>query len=319
MRTETIGKHTLYLGDCLEIMPTLEAGSIDVVLTDPPYFYLKSNEVFSWDEQTDFDEAGLVDCLFRVISKRGFLAIFGRGETYFKRNVALIEKGFIFKEGIAWDKCNTSSPLSAIKRRHEDIAIFGRTKKAKILFSTVPYVEIKEHYKEQISNDIKRVQSALNNPKGFNAMCILLETGVMETWKAQQKCSRHGATVKTDFRTSRTREQSALLCITNGLREQSIIKVTREMHPEHPTQKPVRLLERLLLITSGRADDIVLDCFMGSGSTGVACERLGRRFIGIEKDEKYFEIACRRLEAECNQQKLPLDFVKETTEQDAMY
>ena len=47
--------------------------------------------------------------------------------------------------------------------------------------------------------------------------------------------------------------------------------------------------------TSSNTNDLVLDCFMGSGSTGVACINTNRKFIGIEKDEKYFEIACNRI------------------------
>ena len=48
----------------------------------------------------------------------------------------------------------------------------------------------------------------------------------------------------------------------------------------------------------------ILDSFMGSGTTGVACARLGRRFIGVEIEEKYFDIACRRIEAEYRQPRL---------------
>lgn len=62
----------------------------------------------------------------------------------------------------------------------------------------------------------------------------------------------------------------------------------------HPTQKPVEYIERLLL-NSTKEGDLVLDMFMGSGSTGVACKKLNRNFIGIEKDEYYFQIAERRL------------------------
>ncbi len=61
---------------------------------------------------------------------------------------------------------------------------------------------------------------------------------------------------------------------------------------EHPTQKPVRLIIDLLRKTTGT----VLDPFMGSGTTGVACTQLGRKFIGIELEPKYFDIACRRIE-----------------------
>lgn len=64
----------------------------------------------------------------------------------------------------------------------------------------------------------------------------------------------------------------------------------------HPTQKPVALMEYMIL-TYSNSDDVVLDNCMGSGSTGVAALKHGRRFIGIEKDIEYFQIAKRRIEA----------------------
>jgi len=63
----------------------------------------------------------------------------------------------------------------------------------------------------------------------------------------------------------------------------------------HPTQKPVGLL-RKIIPNSTKVGDIVYDPFLGSGSTAVACEHLGRKCIGIELDEKYVEISLRRLE-----------------------
>ena len=80
-----------------------------------------------------------------------------------------------------------------------------------------------------------------------------------------------------------------------------------ERRGDHPTQKPVGLMQWCVAMTSGA----VLDPFMGSGTTGVACARLGRRFIGIEIDERYYDIACRRI-AEAQRQpdlfvKRPLD------------
>ena len=64
---------------------------------------------------------------------------------------------------------------------------------------------------------------------------------------------------------------------------------------EHPTQKPVSLMRDLLDIHTNEGDT-VLDAFMGSGSTGIACKNLNRNFIGIELDEKYFNIAKDRIE-----------------------
>jgi len=66
----------------------------------------------------------------------------------------------------------------------------------------------------------------------------------------------------------------------------------------HPTQKPVSLFEYLIK-TYTNEGEIVLDNCMGSGTTGVACKKTGRHFIGIEKDEKYFEIAVSRVSAYC--------------------
>jgi site-specific DNA-methyltransferase (adenine-specific)/modification methylase len=62
----------------------------------------------------------------------------------------------------------------------------------------------------------------------------------------------------------------------------------------HPTQKPLSILKKLISVSSNK-DDIVLDCFMGIGSTAVACKELGRNFLGCELDEKYWKIGCDRL------------------------
>lgn len=64
---------------------------------------------------------------------------------------------------------------------------------------------------------------------------------------------------------------------------------------EHMTQKPIALMCELVELFSNRGQ-IVLDPFMGSGTTGVAAVRLGRKFIGIEREEKYFDVACKRIE-----------------------
>lgn len=62
----------------------------------------------------------------------------------------------------------------------------------------------------------------------------------------------------------------------------------------HPTIKPLEIIQNLI-INSSQEGDTILDCFMGSGTTGVACKATNRKFIGIEKDSKYFEIARRRI------------------------
>ena len=68
----------------------------------------------------------------------------------------------------------------------------------------------------------------------------------------------------------------------------------------HSTAKPVDLLKYLILTYTNK-DELVLDNTMGSGSTGVACIQTARRFIGIEKDDRYFELAKERIEREESQ------------------
>lgn len=72
---------------------------------------------------------------------------------------------------------------------------------------------------------------------------------------------------------------------------------------EHPTQKPMRLMSELVSLFSAPATT-VCDPFMGSGSTGVACADLGRKFVGVELEREYFDLACRRIEAAYSQARL---------------
>jgi hypothetical protein len=75
-------------------------------------------------------------------------------------------------------------------------------------------------------------------------------------------------------------------------------------HRWHPFEKPVDLMLHLVERSPG---ETILDPFMGSGTTGVAALRLGRKFIGIEMEPRWFDIACSRIEAEAKQARLPLD------------
>ena len=80
----------------------------------------------------------------------------------------------------------------------------------------------------------------------------------------------------------------------NGGRDPNLFKFIKPKNELHPTQKPVDLME-FLIFKSTHEGDVILDPFMGSGTTGIAAKRLKRRFIGIELDEAYFEIASKRI------------------------
>jgi len=73
---------------------------------------------------------------------------------------------------------------------------------------------------------------------------------------------------------------------------------------DHPCPKPILMMEWLVERVSDEQGQTILDIFMGSGTTGIACSNLKRRFIGIEREEQYFDLACRRIETAQKQDSL---------------
>lgn len=206
-------------GDCLEVMKEIPDGSVDMVLTDPPYGMefqsnyrneryskIKNDKDLSWLNV-------LVDELFRVTADNTAHYVFCSFHNVDKFKQAL-EKKFKIKNMLVWEKNNTSM------------------------------------------GDLK----ADFAPK--YEMIIFIQKGRR---------------------------------LINGKRDPNILKFSRTGNKLHSTQKPVDLLQYLLEKFSDKGDT-VLDPFMGSGSTGVACVNTNRKFIGIELDEKYFNIAKERIE-----------------------
>jgi site-specific DNA-methyltransferase (adenine-specific) len=90
--------------------------------------------------------------------------------------------------------------------------------------------------------------------------------------------------------------KTATFNLIDDFHPRSVLPFNRDSNqPEHPTQKPYMLMSYLLRLYSN-PNDLIVDPFMGSGTTGCAALRMNRRFIGIEREKKYFDIACRRLE-----------------------
>ena len=97
----------------------------------------------------------------------------------------------------------------------------------------------------------------------------------------------------------------------------NVIRANMTGNEYHPTQKPVTLMERLIKPYTA-IDSTILDPFMGSGTTGVACAKMGRKFIGIELDPDYFDIACRRIEEAYDQPDLFVEAPVAKPEQHAL-
>ena len=125
------------------------------------------------------------------------------------------------------------------------------------------------------------------------------------------KETRQGTKVSDNLGEGRTRATAYVQEWTNYPR--SVVKYAQDTPKVHPTQKPVALIEYLIR-TYTNPGDTVLDNCMGSGTTGVACVNTGRSFIGIEKDENYFNIAKKRIEDASVHDTQPNDLVYDTQE-----
>jgi len=275
-----------YKGDCVELMKFLPDESIDVILTDPPYLYLKNQKL-----DRPFDETEYFKQVKRILKKDGFVVLFGRGTSFYRWNTILGDLGFTFKEEIIWDKSYCSSPLIAISRVHETVSIHtkgnGIIRKAKI-----PYIEAKIDNFEAIHNDLKRIKSALNNPKELTAINEYIEKRIVVY--GDNKKRKNNTTIQGVLR-GQHRSVKTLQSITEGMNEKSIIRQPREHYKTiHPTQKPPRLLERLLALVC-KPGALVLDTFRGPGSTDIACINFGCDYISIEIDDEYFDLGNKRV------------------------
>nr|DAN01601.1 MAG TPA: adenine-specific methyltransferase [Caudoviricetes sp.] len=321
-------------------MATLPDESIDVICIDPPYLYLKNQKLErSFDEHRFFTECK------RLLTKKGFIVLFGRGVSFYRWNTILDGLGFVFKEEVIWDKSYVSSPLMPMSRIHETVSIL--TKKEGVINKVkIPYLEMKGHDIDSIVTDIKRLKTTFKNTKSLNAVLEFLEnnkvptdkdnvisTSISSVIKTQDRCAsvmagiQNGLNEKSIIKENiyeynsverKHNEENNVVAnkglqngdrcvyvmsnISNGLNEKTIIKQVRDHYKTiHPTQKPVRLLERLLALVIPKDkplnEIVVADFFAGSMSCMEAVHNMGMRGIATEIDEEYFEAGKQRIES----------------------
>lgn len=239
MRKEIIGNATLYLGDCLEILPTLER--VDAVITDPPF-----------------------EAEAHTLQRRAL----GRGSEDGRRDIK--DAALPFRAITETERINTSYAIREICEgwalvfcQAEAVAKWKDTLEAAGLQYKRAMVWVKPDGMPQFSGDRPGM--------GYESIVAVWCGEGKSKWNGG---GRHGVFVIPKHDSG------------NGHGGAS---------NEHPTQKPARLMKELvgLFTTDGQA---VCDPFMGSGTTGVACVNLGRKFVGIEIEPVYFELACKRIE-----------------------
>jgi site-specific DNA-methyltransferase (adenine-specific) len=237
--------YILYHGDCLDILPTLEAASIDAVIVDPPY----GTTACRWDSVIPFEPmwAGIK----HVLKARGACVLFG-SEPF--SSMLRVSNLAWYKYDWVWEKEQGSNHLNAPFRPiivHENIMIFS------LAASTYAPTTM-------IYNPQKRSGKPYKGESKKTMGLMVFHSSNHFSYK------------------------------NRGARyPKSVIKQKTE-RGLHPTQKPVPLFEYLIKTYTNEGDTI-LDFTMGSGTTGVAAMKTGRKFIGIELDKEYFDIAHARI------------------------
>ena len=227
-RKEVIGDCTLYLGDCLEVMPTL--GKVDAVVTDPPYEErtqkvigtLKRNDWRKSEEKINFQAIdgirGKVAASLKPVCG-GWIILFCTAEGVAPWRDVIEENEIKYKRACVWIKPDSMPQMNG----------------------------------QGPANGLEMIVTAWNH-------------NTHSKWNAGGKRGVYTHCTNQPDRTGK-----------------------------HPTEKPLPLMREIIQDFTNPGQTI-LDPFMGSGTTGVACVKLGRKFIGIELDEKYFDIACKRIE-----------------------
>ena len=272
-------------GDSLEYIKTLQDNSIDCIITDPPYLYLKHKLDKQFNEELFFSEC------YRVLKKDSYLVFFGRGVALSKWNIICDNLGFKFKEELIWDKGRPSNPLNPLSRKHELISLFAKGNPIlnRVYINKIEYDKLAgDHHRIEI--DLKRIISKVKNIKTYDDF----KEWIKGDYIGENK-RKHNITISSKIK-QKDSAFSIYQSYTRGALLSSILRVNREhWQLQHPTQKPIELMQHLINLTTN-ANDTILDPFMGGGSTGVACVNLDRNFIGIEIDEEYFKIAKNRID-----------------------
>ncbi len=250
---------TFVNADCFDVFPFIEDKSIDAIISALPYGTTQNK----WDSVLPLDN--LWNEYKRILKTNGMICLFG--DLGFKARLILSNEQ-MFKYDLIWDKVVPSGFLNANKmpmRRHESIMVFGGNKFNKVM-----------------------------KPRNQNSHSL----GKVENYtKSRGKVEQSNYGEILDKKINAIEDYS----IKNP---DTILEFTKgngrgKYKREHPTQKPIDLMEWLIK-TYTNEGDMVLDNTMGSGTTILAAIKNNRIGIGIEKEKQYYDVAVRRALEYCH-------------------
>ena len=308
--------YKLYNTDCLDKLKELEDNSVDSIITDPPYGLNFMNK--KWDYSIPSAEIWK-ECL-RVLKPGGYLLSFAGTRTQHRMACNIEDAGFEIKDMIAWVYSQgMPKHKSCLKPAIEPITMARKpAKKATLLNIDACRVEGRERTDYGLKNSTRTQGNCFGAPTSsadFDSTkgrypSNLIHDGSEEVVSLfpdslgaggslpRVKITGYGdgiGTGKSEYLGGdRIPFDSGIGSAARFFYCAKANKKDREEGNLHPTVKPTELMKYLIKLVTPK-DGIVLDPFMGSGSTGKAAKILGYSFIGIEREEEYFKIAEKRI------------------------
>ena len=302
----------LIKGDCLIESDKIESGSVDLILTDLPYGNMNTDGgrklgINGWD--LAIEPKKVFEIANRILRKNGKMILFSQ-EPYTTKLITGAIPNIPFGYRATWEKDNFANALGVnvnMVSFTEDILVFSKGEcyeaKHPLRNTMKKYVSkygkdllidlfLKEgRYTSELSARVHAfykfgfnngMRFDLMNEKMYNYLSDFIE--FEETFEELKQ-------IDNEYKI----KYGSTFNLWEGKKYKSnILKYKKDYTGHHPTQKPVLLLDDLIK-TFSNENDLVVDLTMGSGSTGVAAKNTNRSFIGIELDDKYFEIAENRI------------------------
>jgi len=303
----------LIKGDTLIENEYIKDGSVDLILTDLPYGivtmkenagnYKVLNTAEKWDKVLDTEK--IMQIANRILRKNGKMLLFAQQPfttELINKQIANLPHSY----NLIWEKNDFANGLGVNKATvsfYEDIVLFSKVYDTELKHPVYDYADLVIDY---IGKPKKEIFKEMGHQGAFH---FLLGKGSFQAHLCTEKTYLQMIEIYSIDKMNGFLNYSILKEQENKFKEQTkstfnlwegnkyksnILKYKKDYEGHHPTQKPVLLLEDLIK-TFSNENDLVVDLTMGSGSTGVACKNTNRNFIGIEKDEKYFNIAVKRI------------------------
>ena len=327
--------YKLIHGDCLIESDKIKSGSVDLILTDLPYGTMKGAEksdiygskdkpTHEWDSVIDTDK--IMQLANRILRKNGKMILFAQDPFSTELKTKAIPN-LPYNYSLIWEKDTFAFALIAKKapvNYYEDILVFSKSSEAVSLDVTWGRHPLKDYSSQLIefiglpkSEIYKKVnlgsfrflrgcdKGNFTKPthKVYQKLIELFGINNMNDFMTYEEINKIDKTFKMskknerlDYLQKHNQKYPSTFNLWEGQKYKSnILKYKKDYTGFHPTQKPVLLLEDLIK-TFSNENDLVVDLTMGSGSTGVACMNTNRKFIGIEKEKKYVDIATQRIQ-----------------------